>query len=212
MSGSSNSLLQRRGTQNSAHHLDAVRIQTVDSVFKALKQGMQRSGKESKEFICGRDILSAWSEDSICRVLHPENWSSTEIGIIRTELIKVLSILVYTASHICLRNFRSWFFDALVNRRDHNLPFKESQLNFLEDAALRNSIYNKQFCFIPTCIQISSSPEPKIIDDHLRLPFENVKKNIGNGGYGEVSQVTIPAGYLKQEDGGVWETVSYYHT
>ena len=211
MSGSSTSLLQRRGTQNSAHHLEPVKKQTIDSVFKALNQGMKRSGSESKEFICDRDIRSAWSEDSIRKVLYPENWSSTEIGIIRTELIKVLSILVYTASHICLRNFRGWFFDALVNRRDRNLPFKESQLNFLENAALRNSICNKQFSFIPACIQISSSPEPKVIEDHLRLPFENVKKKIGNGGYGEVSQVTIPAGYLKQEDGGVWETVSYYH-
>ncbi|KAJ9637662.1 hypothetical protein H2199_007152 [Coniosporium tulheliwenetii] len=169
----------------------------VDEMAQARKDDTLRA------FICCADVERIWSESAkIATVMYPKVWDQPRLKRVQSDMILILSILVYIgAQDSFLKLFHPETGEPLSV--DSDLPLEDEQLDFLDSPGHRQTFDERQFWFIPETVHETFSQKTQVIKDvRRRLPFEYREENVGMGGYGEVSLICIPPGYIKHEERG----------
>jgi hypothetical protein len=108
-------------------------------------------------FIPFGDIQAVWSgDDTIRKVLHPAELSLDDVVLVRQQLLKTLSILVYIHASSCLIKIgETWSNrDETIKFTDANLPAVKGSLTWIENARVRQRFYDAQFIFAPVSISL----------------------------------------------------------
>jgi hypothetical protein len=111
-------------------------------------------------FIPFGDIQAVWSgDDTIRKVLHPAELSLDDVVLVRQQLLKTLSILVYIHASSCLIKIgETWSNrDETIKFTDANLPAAKESLTWIENARVRQRFYDAQFIFAPVSISLNKT-------------------------------------------------------
>jgi hypothetical protein len=111
-------------------------------------------------FIPFGDIQAVWSgDDTIRKVLHPAELSLDDVVLVRQQLLKTLSILVYIHASSCLVKIgETWSNrDETIKFTDANLPAAKESLAWIENARVRQRFYDAQFIFAPVSISLNKT-------------------------------------------------------
>ena len=177
-------------------------VKAVQTAICGKMYNSENPSDTSKTFICYHDLRDLWREHDLISLFPPE-LNDGERKKIKDQYLQVLSILIFIgwSSDDILARFRSEFLRAILLRddanlpfnlhADANLPFNEAQLAFLGSSA--NMFRQQQFAFIPAIIEESGDGYIQMIDGNRRLPFSEQPVHIGDGAYGNVTQVVIAA-------------------
>lgn len=116
-------------------------------------------------------------------------WSSTDYQKLCSDFVLILSILVEIEWQDLDTAFKSLFFDH-PKRTDHNLPFTNDELGFL-DPSSRKSFHIIQHAYAP--FMIGESGKKVELSCEKILPFEADPQSIGEGSFSEVYKAKIPS-------------------
>ena len=164
----------------------------IESVQNAILQRMkqQHEHDRSKMFICEHDLKAVWEDHNLTDIFPSETWTKSELRVIRTHLLKILSIVIWINWPFLRERFRQVFFSRLNQGiRDDDLPFSLEMMTGLGYS--RHMFYQEQFAFIPAVIEEHEETYIQVIPREIRLPFRQKSAEIGSGGYGEVKKVEI---------------------
>lgn len=204
------------------------RDETVDERLKLLKriageiwndidEHSQESIKKAQKFICPYDLKRhVWytHQNRVAELLGGQNINADTLYIIQTQMLIILSTLVYIRAFECLGQFQEKLFEPNCGKpkfRDSDLPLDKKQIAlFLEDIWDRNSFYEKQHFFTPHIIDCGST-QVKQMDRLKPLPFSRVRK-LKEGSYGIVELVEIAPRCFKEKKGATYEEVSILHS
>lgn len=142
----------------------------------------------SRMFISEAELVAVWQDYDLSLVFPSQRWTIPEYKEIRDDYIKVVSILLWIDWRDLVEHFRSLFFKH-KDRNDKHLPLKDEKLEFLDGSALTFAQY--QYAFVPVVIEDLDYMYVHRLSHLHRLPFINVHRGIGSGGFGDVSKVEI---------------------
>lgn len=189
------------------------RGEQLNTITTAIEKHMRRSNDPHKTFICEEDIKTIWAnQDRIGILFSFEEWTATQIELVKENCGKVMSVLIYIGAFACIKSIRDVIFGANfpgagLELSDKDLPIQsQHKLDFLPAVQFRLFL-EKQYCFIPVKIMEEPYQKTIVLPAEFRLPVLAESDEIGMGGYGTVTQVTIPAGYLVQKTGAIWPEV-----
>ena len=177
-------------------------VKAVQTAICGKMYNSENPSDTSKTFIRYHDLRDLWREHDLIS-LFPPGFNDDQRQQIKDQYLQVLSILIFIgwSSDDILATFRFEFCRAILLRdnanlrfnlhADANLPFNEAQLAFLGSSA--NMFGQQQFAFIPAIIEESGDGYIQMIDGNRRLPFSEQPVHIGEGAYGNVTQVVIAA-------------------
>ena len=158
------------------------------SIQEAIHQKMHHNQNPSKAFITDSELRTVWNEYTLSTIFPNQRWTIEQWRRIRTEYLKVLSILILIDWTPLAENFRALFF-MYPDRNDAHLPFSKDQLSFLGLSAL--NFFHSQFAFLPVVIQDLDEMFVHNLKPLERLPFIEEACDIGSGGFGDVTKVVI---------------------
>ena len=158
------------------------------SIQEAIHQKMHHNQNPSKMFISESDLRTVWQEYTLSSIFPNQRWTMDQWRRIRTEYLKVLSILILIDWTPLAENFRALFY-MYPDRRDESLPFSKDKLSFLGTSAL--IFFQSQFAFLPVVIQDKDEMFVHNLKPLERLPFIEEACDIGSGGFGDVTKVMI---------------------
>lgn len=164
----------------------------LESIHQAIENAMRHRHDLSKRFICEPDLRQIWGTFGLQTIFPSRSWNTQTIDVIRNEYLKVLSILIYvgiTPSDL-MAHFRAQFVGYPNQRSDRNLPLHSKELSFLQ-GRLRRAFCEEQYAFIPVVIEERENSHVQIVESERRLPFLEGSVEIGWGGYGRITEVTI---------------------
>ena len=198
---------------------------TAEARRKEIKDYLARhivnSRKIADAYIRYQDVQYAWSgincKATISGALHPATPTETEIEVIRNQLLRFLSILVFIDAHEFLNDFRLHFFgrNGEVLCSDSCLPLKDDDIPDFGDFAVGQRFRHEQYVFMPVraCSSFGvvsplirlqevlyETAAVKQIEDDRRLPFEVVSEDHMDGAYGRVDRVGISPFYFRTRD------------
>ena len=164
----------------------------LSTIFIAIHEAMHRRDEVAKRFICTQDLREIWVEHGLQPIFPSRAWNPQDIELVRSRYLKILSILIYIGIDFrdLVAIFRTRFFNLPDRRSDGNLPFSESELDFLTDQR-RHSFYVEQYAFVPQIIEERDVAYIQEVPSMKRLPFIEDFNQIGFGGYGRITEITI---------------------
>ena len=158
------------------------------SIQNAILQKMHHNQNPSKMFISDSELRAVWQEYTLSSIFPARRWTLEQWQRIRTEYLKVLSILIWIDWTPLAENFRAVFFTNR-DRSDAKLPFSLEKLAFLGGSAL--TFFQSQFAFLPVVIQDLDEMFVHNLKPLERLPFIQEACDIGSGGFGDITKVVI---------------------
>jgi hypothetical protein len=174
----------------------------MSDIWKELKSAMKRDDKPEKAYVCYDDIRKIWGKKSrISALIRSSGPSADQVAFVHEHMIVILSTLVWIGDSKCLGQFRSRFFEPMTTCKalftDRDMPlFDKSKLRFIDTEPLREHFHKDQFLFTPVRIDIDEDRQTtQTIDPRQRLPFEDISKGVGSGGFGKVDRVAISPKY-----------------
>lgn len=182
----------------------------ITEIWMELKAAMKRVDKPEKMYICYHDIRKIWAKKSrVSTLIRLSGPSAEQVKFIQEHMIIILSTLVWIGDSRCLAQFKSRFFEPMTSCKalftDKDMPlFEKKQLKFIDTEPVREHFYTDQFLFTPIRIDIEDDREStQKIDPRQRLPFEEIKKGVGSGGFGKVDRVSISPKYYHSAGSGI---------
>ena len=158
-----------------------------------LREISQSHSNPAKQFISDEEQLrKIWEDDSIRYFVKPQY-----LVDVREKFLKILSILVLVEWPFRDNEFGKLFVDAGPERlSDTRLPANPEELRFLDKYA--DTFWYKQFIFLPICIEDDYNAV-QIIERAFpyRWPYLSEGAKVGEGAFGQVSEVTVAKGAIK---------------
>lgn len=152
--------------------------------------GLRRKNKETRPFVPHAALLKVLTKDRVREVLNtvmPAHSVDEAFHRIFPRGVLVLAILFQTQKVRLVSRFIEHNQLRSV-QLDCRLPFsKETLRQFMEEYSAER-FYETQWEFIAPVF--SPFIIPRQLDDHVTMPFEEVRK-LGAGSFGQVSHVTI---------------------
>ena len=144
----------------------------------------------SRMFICEYNLQRAWRDQDLRTIFPSTKFSAEERETIRERFLRALSVLILIgwSCHDLVSKFRTHFL-RVEGREDKDLPLDEGKLGFLDTSSFM--FWQQQFAFCPAIIEEFENSHLQRIEGNIRLPFDGKPVEVGGGGYGRVSQVTI---------------------
>ena len=158
------------------------------SIQKAMHQKMHHNENPSKMFLSDSELQAVWHDYHLSTIFPTQRWTVEQWQQIRTDYLKVLSILIWIDWTPLAENFRAVFF-MHRDRRDACLPFSMEKLNFLAGSAL--TFFQTQYAFLPVVIHDKDEMFVHNLEPLERLPFIEEARDIASGGFGHITKVVI---------------------
>jgi hypothetical protein len=184
---------QHRGHSNS----EAAAVSRIyNEIAKKIQQRIDQSGSTERGFICESELKEIWHDWTKIREVLPTIKNREQLIYIQEKMIVILSVLIFIGAH---REFLNLFHKGKVidpEWNDSNIPFEKDQITFFRSASagpLSMRFHHDQFAFKPMEIKEN---EYQSVAPQIRLPFVWKEELIGEGGFGEVSLIEVPRGYL----------------
>lgn len=178
----------------------------LDEILASIQTDLERKMSPTEpSFICKDDLEEVWAmnEDNFNSLVSQLNWTNYSV-MIRRNYIKIFSFLIYRDMLRPSELESLLFFTPAFE--DSKWPLKEDQLPPNLDRRHRNLIIEGHSRFSPVVINEFGTPQIQVVEPHWRLPFLEISE-IGRGGFGTVSQVTIAPRYLFHEGDGTENTI-----
>jgi hypothetical protein len=197
-------MADREATTPESHARDEL-IQTIQKeIDEKFQERGKRDGKPNRAFICFSELQDIWGDQSRISSVIPGLQDGRKVRYIQEKMIIILSILIYIGAVNEFNNlFQSEGND--VERpilTDADLPLNSNQMqSFIRTHGhasypRRSAFFTEQYLFIPEHIPDHRSRSIMEVPQEKRLPFIWKKEIIGEGGFGEVSLIEVPKGYL----------------
>ncbi|KAG8530305.1 uncharacterized protein KY384_004807 [Bacidia gigantensis] len=152
-----------------------------------IKAAMYLPNRMSEKFITKEKLDEIWDRHPPSSILAFENLNREELKALKTDYLRVLSLLVLIGWD--LQRFRPVFLRS--DLKDSNLFFSLAQLDVL--GAQKEIFHDYQFMFKPVVIEHNEGNDKQTVDQNHRLPFIDNPEPLGRGGSGEVTKRTIAA-------------------
>jgi len=191
---------------------NAVEVNTrLLNAYQALREEAQKTTGDDKTFYVTTNVLRSPETihdfDALIVDILWDQTDSTLAGLqkeLYADCWKVFAILVWLRDRTVLEAYMRGVLKAknqLLTFRDINLPARgRASPSFIVDEEKREQFREKQWIFIPFEIKTGLSERVQQIEPLRRLPFEVVKPRVtALGAFGEVEQVVVSAGYLKDD-------------
>ncbi|RAL04452.1 protein kinase family protein [Aspergillus ibericus CBS 121593] len=179
-----------------------------DKILIDLASAMQNKATPSETFIARESLAAIWSQEILkdfIRLKKP-GFRDDDIEVIREDFLQIISLLCYIGwpnwayfGRIFLAHY------GLDGRRDRtDAKIGKFQLGDLESDAFlgrpwAHKFLSDQYIFSPIVLREGESLD---FSREWRLPFINEESNeIRQGGYGSVTEETIPRGYYRGPHG-----------
>jgi hypothetical protein len=184
---------------------EAVEVAKIyNQIQEKIQQRRGQHGVSERVFISSSELKEIWYDWMRINTVLPAISRAEQLQYIQKEMIIILSILIYRGAQqeflhlIDTKGGKPT--DSKLN--DSSLPLEIDQITFFQSpsaSAYRRSFYDDQFIFLP--VEIKEN-EYQVIPPRRRLPFVWKEENIGEGGFGEVSLIEVPSGYLIDQERG----------
>ncbi|PYI31515.1 kinase-like protein [Aspergillus indologenus CBS 114.80] len=190
----------------SAFNLDARRRDFINQIIEDLRQRFVGEDDKNKRFICQKDLIEVWKDESrLLELLGPRPISLDDIRSAQEDFVAILSILVCIGATATLGMFCDIIHTSGIS--DIDLPLQEDVIrNLLRTEQGLTDIFDlRQYTFCPAVIDCSQNHPVQVIDESRLLPFLSKPKWIGSGGFASVDLVEVAPCYLKTSQGAVFE-------